>query len=110
MQTPKPTKKWWNILGGLLKGTLLIIESPDEKTLATYSGLVFQNTPFSKQKENEAIGESDNPIPMKVGGKSPIKYVFYVIKENRTSNQVLGDVKEGNVDIDLCIFSRKINA
>ena len=50
------------------------------------------------------MGESDNPIPMKVGDASPIKYVFYIIKENRTYDQVLGDVKEGNGDTSLVLF------
>ena len=45
---------------------------------------------------------------MKVGDKSPIKYVFYVIKENRTYDQVLGDVKKGNGDTSLCLFGEKI--
>jgi phospholipase C len=45
---------------------------------------------------------------MKVGDKSPIKYVFYVIKENRTYDQVLGDVKKGNGDENLCLFGEKI--
>jgi phospholipase C len=34
---------------------------------------------------------------MKAGVKSPIKHVFYIIKENRTYDQVLGDVPEGTV-------------
>jgi hypothetical protein len=45
---------------------------------------------------------------MKVGDKSPIKYVFYIIKENRTYDQVFGDIKEGNGDPNLCIFPEKI--
>jgi len=46
----------------------------------------------------------DNPIPRGPGEKSPIKYVFYVIKENRTYDQVLGDMPEGNGDPSLCLF------
>ena len=45
---------------------------------------------------------------MKVGDPSPIKYVFYIIKENRTYDQVLGDLPEGNGDTSLCIFGEKI--
>ena len=53
-------------------------------------------------------GEAGNPIPMKVGDNSPIKYVFYIIKENRTYDQVLGDVKEGNGDTSLLLFGENI--
>lgn len=95
-------------IGGLFKGTLSIFEVPDEKTLAVYSQVVYENTPYKKEKELLAEGEKGNPIPMKVGDKSPIKYVFYVIKENRTYDQVLGDVKGGNGDPSLCLFPEKI--
>jgi DNA-binding beta-propeller fold protein YncE len=95
-------------IGGLFKGTLSIIDMPDEKTLAAYSQLVYENSPYNKQKELMAEGETDNPIPMKVGDASPIKYVFYIVKENRTYDQVLGDVKAGNGDASLCIFPEKV--
>ncbi len=45
---------------------------------------------------------------MKVGEASPIKHVFYIIKENRTYDQVLGDMKEGNGDTSLVLFGEKI--
>jgi hypothetical protein len=44
---------------------------------------------------------------MKVGGASPIKHVFYILKENRTYDQVFGDMKEGNGDSTLCLFGEK---
>jgi hypothetical protein len=43
-----------------------------------------------------------------VGGSSPIKHVFYVIRENRTYDQILGDLPEGNGDPKLAIFGRDI--
>ncbi len=94
-------------IGGLFKGTLSIIDYPDEKTLADYSKIVYENTPYTKAKEKESEGEKGNPIPMKVGQTSPIKHVFYVIKENRTYDQILGDVKEGNGDPTLCLFPER---
>ena len=39
---------------------------------------------------------------------SPIKYVFYIIKENRTYDQVLGDIPEGNGDTSLVLFGENI--
>ena len=42
------------------------------------------------------------------GGASPIKHCIYVVKENRTYDQVFGDMKEGNGDPNLCLFGEKI--
>jgi DNA-binding beta-propeller fold protein YncE len=95
-------------IGGLFKGSLSIINAPSEQLLGDYSKLVYQNTPYSKNKELTAAGEVGNPIPMKVGDASPIKYVFYIVKENRTYDQVLGDMPEGNGDTSLCLFGEKI--
>jgi DNA-binding beta-propeller fold protein YncE len=95
-------------IGGLFKGTLSVIDTPNESTLSAYSRVVYGNTPYTKTKELNAEGEDGNPIPKRVGDKSPIKYVFYIIKENRTYDQVLGDIKEGNGDESLCLFPEKI--
>jgi len=95
-------------IASLFKGTLSIIDEPATKLLADYSQVVYQNTPYSKSKELSAPGEDGNPIPHQVGDPSPIKYVFYIIKENRTYDQVLGDVKKGNGDTSLVLFGEKI--
>ena len=95
-------------IGGLFKGTLSIIQTPSEKLLASYSKIVYDNSPYNKDKEKLAQGEPGNPIPMKVGDPSPIKYVFYIIKENRTYDQVLGDIPGGNGDTSLVLFGEKI--
>lgn len=105
---PEANKDVVQYIGGLFKGTLSIIDQPEEKALATYSHAVYLNTPYSKDKELMAEGESGNPIPRKRTEKSPIRYVFYIIKENRTYDQVLGDVKAGNGDSSLCLFPRKL--
>lgn len=95
-------------IGGLMKGTMSVIEEPNNAALAVYSKAVYTNTPYTKEKELNATGEKGNPIPMKVGAASPIKYVFYIIKENRTYDQVLGDMKEGNGDTSLVLFGERI--
>jgi YVTN family beta-propeller protein len=95
-------------IGGLMKGSLSIINSPSEKQLSIYSKQVYDNTPYTKIKESISDASADSPIPNKLGSKSPIKYVFYIVKENRTYDQILGDVKEGNGDPALCIFGEKI--
>jgi hypothetical protein len=95
-------------IGGLFKGTMSIINEPTANQLGIYSQAVYHNTPYHKKTEMESRGEHNNPIPMKVGDPTPIKHVFYIIKENRTYDQVLGDVKEGNGDPSLVLFGEKI--
>ncbi|QJB40648.1 bifunctional YncE family protein/alkaline phosphatase family protein [Chitinophaga oryzae] len=95
-------------IAGLFKGTLSVFREPGEKVLGQWSKLVYDNTPYTKNKELRAPGEKGNPVPQEAGQSSPIKYVFYVIKENRTYDQVLGDVREGNGDSSLCIFPERI--
>lgn len=94
-------------IAGLFLGALSIIDVPDAPALKKYSDQVYKNTPYEKQNEYVAGSEPGNPIPAKVGDKSPIKYVFYVIKENRTYDQVLGDIKKGNGDSTLVLFGKK---
>src|SRR3954467_12023108 len=95
-------------IGGLFIGTLSYFPAPSPVQLNQYSKQVYQNTPYNKEKEVQAKGEPGNPIPMKAGDKSPIKHVFYIIKENRTYDQVLGDMKEGNGDSSLVLFGENI--
>ena len=95
-------------IGGLMKGNMSIIDEPSAVILARYSKMVYANTPYSKEKEMNAAGEIGNPIPMKVGSPSPIKYVFYIVKENRTYDQVLADIPAGNGDTSLLLFGEKI--
>ncbi len=95
-------------IGGLMKGTMSIIDMPAEKQLSFYSQQVYKNTPYTKEKEMLSKGEAGNPIPQKIGDTSPIKYVFYIVKENRTYDQVLGDVAAGNGDTSLVLFGQKV--
>jgi len=95
-------------IGGLFKGTLSVIDQPTDTQLESFSKQVYENTPYNKQTEALSKGLANNPVPTIQGGKSPIKYVFYVIKENRTYDQVFGDIKEGNGDPNLCIFPDKV--
>jgi DNA-binding beta-propeller fold protein YncE len=94
-------------IGGLFKGTLSIINIPTDNQLSDYSRAVYGNTPYNKDKEMVSTGEEGNPIPQKVGDPSPIKYVFYILKENRTYDQVLSDIPEGNGDTSLLLFGEK---
>ena len=95
-------------IAGLFKGAMSVIDEPTEAVQKQYTATVYKNTPYTKEKETHAEGKVGNPIPKKVGDPSPIKYVFYVVKENRTYDQVLSDIPGGNGDTSLLLFGRKI--
>ncbi len=95
-------------IAGLFNGTLSIIPQPASDVLSLYSTAAYKNSPYNKEIEKLADGEEGNPIPRKSGDPTPIKYVFYIIKENRTYDQVLGDMKKGNGDSTLCLFPQKV--
>lgn len=105
-QKSPTAKKDVQYIGGLFKGTLSIIDIPDEEKLDQYSKQVYANLP-ARKVDQKIKSLKDNPIPTRDGEQSPIKYVFYIIKENRTYDQVLGDIKKGNGDESLCIFPEK---
>jgi sugar lactone lactonase YvrE len=97
-------------IGGLFRGTFSIIESPSPVDMAKYTRLAYQCSPL-QQGDKVVVPPTradDNPIPAKVGDKSPIKHCIYIIKENRTYDQVFGDMKEGNGDASICIFPEKV--
>ncbi|MGA2405303.1 MAG: beta-propeller fold lactonase family protein [Bacteroidales bacterium] len=95
-------------IGGLFRGTLSIMNIPDANQMALYSQAVYNNTPYNKNTELISEGAPGNPVPLKIGDFSPIKYIFYIIKENRTYDQVLGDMSEGNGDRNLVLFGENI--
>lgn len=96
-------------IAGLFKGSMSIIDLPGQPLLDQYTRAVYRNSPYSLQKTAVADSLAPGfPIPVKKGQVSPIKYVFYVIKENRTYDQVLADVKGGNGDTSLLLFGKNI--
>jgi phospholipase C len=58
--------------------------------------------------EKPRPGIAPKPLPERHGEPSLIEHVIYVIKENRTYDQVFGDIKQGNGDPNLCIFGEEI--
>jgi DNA-binding beta-propeller fold protein YncE len=109
---PQPTRRRLETvteyIGGLMQGTLSILEVPDEKRLAQYSQQAYECSPLKRDLSTTGRRSADNPIPLRVGDASPIKHVVYVIKENRTYDQVFGDMKEGNGDASLCLFPKRV--
>jgi DNA-binding beta-propeller fold protein YncE len=96
-------------IGGLFQGTLSVVNPPSPQQMVRYSRQAYACSPLKPESVTRAEERtSDNPIPAKVGDPSPIKHCIYVIKENRTYDQVFGDVKKGNGDASLCIFDEPV--
>ena len=94
----------------LFPGALSIIDLPAggdwRQQLAGYTSQCYQCSP---RGEAEPAGmPADSPVPAEPGQPSPIKYCIYIIKENRTYDQVLGDLPQGNGDPRLCLFPESV--
>jgi len=93
-------------------GTVSIVPLPDKKTLHAMTRQVYENNHWDLRVniESAAGGDRDTapvPIPAKIGDPSLIKHVFLIIRENRTYDQVLGDVPKGDGDPSLTVFGAK---
>jgi len=95
-------------IGTTLSGALSIVAIPDDKQLAKYTATVYRNCPYSDKLLTASPHPDKTIIPSKPGEPSPIKYIIYIIKENRTYDQVFGDIKEGNGDPSLVMFGEKV--
>jgi hypothetical protein len=90
-------------------GTVSIVPLPDSATLATMSTQVFRNNHWDLAV-NIQSASGGNPdakpvaIPEKIGSPSLIKHVFLIVRENRTYDQMLGDVAAGDGDPSLAVF------
>jgi DNA-binding beta-propeller fold protein YncE len=105
-ETPRNVQEY---IGSLFKGSVSVIPAPTPRAMEAYSQTAYQCSPLRDAAAANTDGvAADNPIPKKVGDKSPIQYVIYVIKENRTYDQVLGDLKGGNGEPELCLFPESV--
>src|SRR5262249_43049001 len=95
-------------------GVVSMIAVPDHDALRRFTKQVHDNNRLPRHADalrGEIDRESDDggrAIPMHLGKPSPIKHVFYIIKENRTYDQVFGDMPQGNGDSMLVQFGRAI--
>ena len=104
----------FDAIGRTLEGSISAIARPDTRQMAAYTAQVRKNSPYTPGSLTRAPIASQSVIPAKVGDPCPIKYVLYIIKENRTYDQVLGDLKDasgrplGNGDPHLAIYGEKV--
>jgi YVTN family beta-propeller protein len=96
-------------IGAMLTGTLSVLPNPDASALRTLTTTARSVTRYSDDHRLTPASPPDaSPIPKRVGDPSPIKHVFYVIRENRTFDQVLGDLGRGNGDPTLTLFGEEV--
>ncbi len=95
-------------IGRIQKGSASFVDAFDSETLEKYTKSALILPAYRDAKLDDAGTGRDNPIPSRPGGPSPIEHVIYIVKENRTYDQVLGDLKEGNGDASLVLFGEKI--
>lgn len=98
-------------IGSLFRGGLQIMgidQVMGAAILAKNTAQVYANSPFAGAQGRILDIPEENPIPNRVGDSSPIKHVFYIIKENRTYDQVLADLPGGDGDTSLLLFGRNI--
>lgn len=108
LSQPRPKEKGMNSHDHL--GAVSIIAVPDAEALAGYTKDVNANNRLAYSLaglEKPRADIAPVPVPARHGEPSVIKHVIYVIKENRTYDQVFGDMKEGDGDKNLCIFGEE---
>jgi YVTN family beta-propeller protein len=92
-------------------GTISFISLPNEAELKQQTLAVFHNYRRAVEENVFLPARPDQParpVPERIGEPSVFKHVIYFIKENRTYDQILGDVKEGNGDPQLCTFGENV--
>ncbi len=98
----------------ILEGSVSIIDPPSPEKLAEYTKQVRDNSPYTPATLKASAQPNESIIPSKVGDPCPIKHVLYIIKENRTYDQVLGDLKDsngkplGNGEPKICMFGENV--
>src|SRR5712691_7238102 len=88
-------------IGRVITGSVSIIPVPDSATLARYTRQVYALSPYSNAALRRVSPNRLSPSP-------PIRHVVYIIRENRTYDQVFGDVRQGNGDPSLAIFNDSV--
>ncbi|HWI58534.1 MAG TPA: beta-propeller fold lactonase family protein, partial [Bacillota bacterium] len=92
-------------------GSISLVQVPARRELAAYTRAALANMRYPLLQQAALPPRPDQaprPVPERVGEPSVFKHIVYIIKENRTYDQVLGDMKEGNGDASLCVFGERI--
>ena len=112
IRTEPGTGHKYDYIAGILSGTVSAVRLPDAAGLKAYTRQVLANVPRSPLTPNNGGTGKENSTPplLGAGGNAlrHIKHVLYIIRENRTYDQVLGDVGKGNGDPNLVLFGQNV--
>jgi YVTN family beta-propeller protein len=92
-------------------GSLSLIPVPSKGGLAAFTQTALANLRYpllAQAMLPPRLNRAPQPVPERAGEASVFRHVLYIIKENRTYDQVLGDVTEGNGDASLCNFGERV--
>ncbi len=96
-------------VGRMQTGTASVVPPFDDDQLDKYSSTVLANSPYRDALLDRVNAGPESPIPNHPGEPSPIQHVIYIVKENRTYDQVFGDLGKGNGDPSLTLFTADTN-
>ncbi len=88
-----------------------IIPVPDASQLTEYTGRVEKTNQLFRLallKDLPRENIAPVPVPVRIGEPSVFKHVVYIIKENRTYDQILGDHPDGDGEPSFCVFGKEI--
>jgi YVTN family beta-propeller protein len=91
-------------------GTISRIPDHSDRRLSGMTQLALRNMRYPRLAEALLPPRPDKPprpVPERSGEPSVFKHIIYIIKENRSYDQVLGDMPEGNGDRSLCTFGEE---
>jgi DNA-binding beta-propeller fold protein YncE len=89
-------------------GTVALLAAPNEEQLSAFTRTVMRNSPYDDDMIYGRVTDDQQAYFSTTDEHaSPIQHVIYVIKENRTYDQVLGDIEKGNGDKSLVLFGEQ---
>ena len=104
IRTEPVTGQKYDYIGGILSGDVSVVRLPDANGLKAYTQQVYANTPRPFVMPRIQLAEPNYGMD----ALRQIKHVVYIIRENRTYDQVFGDIKTGNGDPNLTIFGQNV--
>jgi YVTN family beta-propeller protein len=98
-------------IGALMKGSVQIMDIPPDKDLQDFTKRVINNNfDFKKASSEDFEWRKNNPVPLYPGEKeSPIKHIVFISKENRTYDEVFGQIEKGRGDPELARYGSGVS-
>jgi len=106
----QPATTSWQVYAFL--GTANRIPLPDAEALSKLTAQAFEDGRVAQIKETQQpamAGQPPVPVPVHVGEPSVFRHVLYILKENKTYDQMFGDMPEGNGNAGLCVYPQFVS-